>query len=150
MKSIEIIDLIVRYQKSIESILDQGIEQFLTDYIEKYKKVKKGREFIYIQLWTPNWNDGELCENTSDWCSGREIIDYEHYKNQPLMFQGISEEEVYNSYTSELDFINLEFITKVLQHKYKTNKQCLIIIDWDKKDKNGQIVCILKDYDCGY
>jgi hypothetical protein len=148
MSSKEVIDLIKYHQESIEKILEKGFEQFLQDYIkESLENNVKGRQFLYIQMWTPNWNDGEVCSLTSDWCSGDEILEYNYYENNEDVFNGIAKEEIDQSERIDLDFDVMNVVIKVLEHKYETNKQCLVIIDFNNK---GNIISIIKDYDCGY
>jgi hypothetical protein len=127
--------------KEIDEVLDGGLESFLEDY---KKEVKDNKAFIYIQLWTPDWNDGEPCLHSVDYCIGPQIIDYEYFENESEMFAGISKEEIEESSLLYIEERDMSGVIKCLERSYETNKQCLIIIDSDK------IVSIARYYDCGY
>lgn len=128
-------------QKEINNLLDKGVESFIEDY---KKEVGKGKAYVYIQLWTPNWNDGEPCVHSVDYCIGRQIIDYEYFENESEMFKGIEEKEIEESEILDIKEGDILGVIKCLERKYQTNKQCLIIIEANK------IISIIRDYDCGY
>jgi hypothetical protein len=127
-------------ENEINNLLNKGLEQFL----EKYSN-RRERVFIYIQMWTPAWNDGEACVHSVDWCMGAQILDYEYYKNEKEMFDGIEEREIFNSEILDIKERDIQGVIKHLEKRYTTNTQCLIILG-DKE----RIVSITKEYDCGY
>lgn len=127
-------------ENEISNLLDKGLEQFLEKYSDRSE-----RAFIYIQMWTPAWNDGEECVHSVDWCIGAQILEYEYYKNEKEMFEGIEEREIFNSEILDIKEKDIQGVIKHLEKRYRTNTQCLIILG-DKE----RIVSITKEYDCGY
>lgn len=134
-------ELLEYYSECINKIHEEGIEQFLLKYVGR----EKGRQFLYIQLWTPEWNDGEECLHSYDYCQGSEIISYDYFKYEDEMFKGIEEKEIEDSSFLNFEERDIRAVIKTLEYKYETNKQCLIILGGNEK-----IVSITKDYSCGY
>lgn len=133
-------EYLVYLEKEIKNLLSKGLESFLEEY-----KSEKRITYLYIQMWTPDWNDGEPCEHSVDWCIGEQIIDYEYYENEHEMFEGITEEQLKNSNLLNIKERDIRGVIKCLEQEYTTNKQCLIIIGGEVG-----IVSIIKDYNCGY
>lgn len=130
----------------IAELLNRGVEQFLDPYIEGEPL------YIYIQGWTPDFNDGEPCLHSVDWCEGREIVEYEHHETNASIFEGITAEQLktsrriieiesqkFSDYRKSVDAI-----IRYLDFKYETNYHCLIIC------KNNTVTLIKEDYECGY
>lgn len=133
--------LLEYHNNCIKALYERGVEQFLLKYVGR----EKGRQFLYIQLWTPAWNDGEECVHTHDYCIGPEIIEYEYFENEEDIFRGIDKKEIEQSAHLTLEERDIQGVIKTLEYKYETDKQCLIILGGNEK-----IVSITKDYSCGY
>jgi hypothetical protein len=129
-------------KNEINSILDRGNEQFL----EKYKKeLGEGEKvYLYIQMWTPLWNDGDMCLPQVDWCMGRDIIKYEYFTVEADIFDGIDSNEIEESKIIEIEERDIKGVIKYLERRYRTNKQCLMVID------SRHIISFIRDYECGY
>lgn len=140
------VDKLEYFEEKVREVLNRGPEQFLENYIEG------DTLYLYIQGWTPNFNDGELCLHSVDWCEGEEIVNYEHHINNASIFEGITEKELIESRRiHEVDSKNfLDFrrcvnaVIKYCDYKYETNYQCLFIC------KNNSLTFIKEDYEVGY
>lgn len=140
------VDKLEYLEKKVNELLDKGIEQFLEPYIEGEPL------YIYIQGWTPDFNDGEPCLHSVDWCEGKEIVEYEHHEANPSIFEGITAEELENSRevisVDDQHFSNyrkaIDAVIKYCDYKYETNYHCLIIC------KDNNLTMIKEEYDCGY
>lgn len=128
-------------RKEIYNILDKGIEQFLLPYAEDSKKL-----YIYIQGYTPDFNDGDPCRHSVDVYKKEEILNY-IFEEEEEIFSGISKEDIKNSrdWPDKNDFRDcLEEVGEVLTNKYTTDFQVLITL------KDGKIHYIKDEYNCGY
>lgn len=140
-KTMNAVEKLEYLENKVNELLDKGIEQFLEPYI------KGDPLYIYIQGWTPSFNDGEACTAAVDWCQGKEIVEYEHHQANESIFKGITIEELNNS--REINLVEeyrkaVSAVIKYCYYKYETNYHCLIIC------KDNNLTMIKEDYDCGY
>lgn len=159
-RTTELITKLKELQAEIDSILEDGIEGFLEDY----KNVEKPLH-IYIQGYTPGFNDGEPCVHSVSYAIGFKQIVWEEYTLQePHMFEDIMDEEAlekleydddgefdYSVFVDKndlevrgLDEILDQLIVPCLDKMYHTDYQVLITL------YRGTIKVKHDDYDCGY
>lgn len=133
---------LTKLREEINAILDKGINQFLIPWAGTKDPI-----YIYIQAWTPSFNDGEPCVHTSNVYDKDEIINDEKFDYNKEFFGNLTEEEITNSkaWPEEKDFRDaIEGVEEALQHKYGTDYQVLITL------KDGQVSYVRDHYECGY
>lgn len=113
----------------IQNILEGGIEQFLLPYANDDKPL-----YIYVQGFTPSFNDGQPCEHESYYYTPEEVVE-ERYHDDEEQFIQLTEAELLNSrkWPDDQDFTDaLNATIEALEYEYKTGYQVLITL----KDNN--------------
>jgi hypothetical protein len=131
---------LTKLKKEIEGILDGGIVQFLTPWANTKKPI-----YIYIQGYTPSFNDGEPCLHSSQEYSKEEIDEVFEYNLD--IFGNLTLEEILESepWPKGLEFREaLLAVHEALEYKYDTDYQVLITL------KDGQVSYVKDHYDVGY
>ena len=135
-------------RKEINNILDRGIAQFLLPYSDSEEPL-----YIYIQGYTPSFNDGDPCTHNSYVYSPEEIIEGEILEYNEDLFGDIDEEQLKASrpYPTDKDGRTLsdfneavEAVEEALEFKYGTDYHVLITL------QNGNVTYVRDHYDCGY
>ena len=135
-------------RSKINDILDKGIAQFLLPYSDSEEPL-----YIYIQGYTPSFNDGEPCLHDSYAYSAEDIIEYEVLEYSEDLFGDIDEEQLKSSrpYPRNKDgdilteFIEaIEAVKEALEFKYGTDYHVLIAL------QNGNVTYVRDHYECGY
>jgi len=135
-------------RKKINDILDKGIAQFLIPYSNSKEPL-----YIYIQGYTPSFNDGEPCIHKSYVYSADEIIENEILEYDEDLFGDITKEQLENSrpYPTDKDgfilsdfFQALEAVEEALEFQYSTDYQVLITL------QNGNVTYVRDHFECGF
>jgi len=136
-KAKDLIAKLKEFEAEIDAILDRKIEEFLEDY-----KDSENPLLIYVQGYTPLWNDGEACEHWSEYGVGVEkLIREEWLFNSDDFFKDyISNiedldydsdvEDIEGTFAEpddEVEEIVKELILPALEKKYGTDYQALIV-----------------------
>jgi len=127
----------------INEILDKGIPQFLLPYANDKKPL-----YIYIEGYTPSFNDGEPCIHDS-YAYGKDelIVDYDILVYSKDLFGDIDNNVLSRSRSWPTDTSFYEAIGAVeeaLEFKYGTDYHVLITL------KDGNVSYVKDDYECGY
>jgi len=138
---IKAVERLEKLEEERVQILEQGIEQFLKPFI-------KGKAmYVYIQGWTPEFNDGDPCTHCVDWSIGPEIVNYLHNVNNAEIFKGITTDElvksrVINSTHKTYTLWRRSMLATIayFDYTYTTNYQCLLLF------KNNCLFTIKLDY----
>ena len=128
-------------KEEINKILEKGITQFLEPWADTETPI-----YIYIQGYTPSFNDGEPCTHSSTEYNKNEIIeDILEYNGD--LFGEIGEEELLASadWPTDPEFQEaIEGVHEALGYEYGTDYHLLITL------KDGQVSYVRDHYDCGY
>lgn len=133
---------LTQLREEINAILDKGIAQFLTPWADTETPI-----YIYIQGYTPDFNDGERCVHNSCEYDKDEIIDDKILENNSDLFGAITEQDIEDSADWPSDPLFKEAIDCVheaLEYNYGTDFHVLITL------KDGQVSYIRDHYDCGF
>lgn len=135
-------------KKELDSIYDLGAP-ILLDHLKDIKT----KVYVYIQAYTPGFNDGEPCEHSSYLYYGEELKDFieeECYEDDVIEFLKPFTEDINKIKHKDLDQLPnnfgeaIELIDNVLHRYYGTDYQVLFIIG------EGHVRMIKEDYSCGY
>lgn len=129
-------------RSEIENILDKGIAQFLMPYSDNKNPI-----YIYIQGYTPAFNDGDPCIHNSYYYTKEEIFEEELLEYESDFFGNVTEEVLEESLDppDTQEFMEaLEGVEDALEYKYGTDYHVLITL------KDGNVSFVRDHYDCGY
>lgn len=135
-------DRLKELRKEINSILDKGLAQFLLPYSDIKEPM-----YIYVQAYTPSFNDGEPCEHRSYAMDKYSIGEEEILKYEQDFFGKVTLEDIDNSVEwpeGEEFLAALDGVEEALEYKYGTDYQVLITL------KDGNVSFVRDHYDCGF
>ena len=140
-------------------------ETSLADVFKEFFQRHEGMKKVLFIGYTPSFNDGEPCLNSSDVANGlysRQIRDdsyriicddYSHYKKYKQFFDLVVTEEggivsfANDQFKGDVAAMNtdLETIIQVIDMLYATNYEVKVSLRDD-----GSVELIHEEYDCGY
>ena len=129
-------------RSQIDAILNRGIEQFLLPFSSNTRPI-----YLYIQGYTPSFNDGDPCTHRSYVHDREDIISEGILEYESEFFGSIDEQQIEESLdppNSEEFRDALEAVEEALEYKYGTDYQVLITL------KDNNISYVRDHYDCGY
>jgi hypothetical protein len=137
-------DRLLEIKEEKKRIVNLGLAVIL----EPKAKDIKGTHYIYVQGYTPGFNDGDPCVHTSYSYTGeelKEMIEWENgYNSQVVDFLRPHLESINNVEEEGIDLNILDVIELVAEEEYCTDYQVLVII------KDGVVKVEKADYECGY
>lgn len=129
-------------REEIRNILDKGIEQFLLPYSNNKKPI-----YIYVQGYTPSFNDGDPCTHNSYSYNKYEILSEEFLEYEADFFGNVNKQVLEESIDppDTVEFSDaLESALEALEFQYGSDYQVLITL------KDGNVSFVKDYYDCEY
>lgn len=106
--------------------------------------------YVYIQGYTPGFNDGEPCEHSSYFYYGEDLKSFaEEYESDDVQEFLDPFKDGFNSVDEERDLDPtfhkaVDIADDIIHNYYGTDYQVMLVIG------NGSVKMIKEDYECGY